>query len=74
MTKRNQHIVPHERGWAVKGAGAERVTSVHPAQREAIEAGRGVARNQGSELLIHGRNGQIRDRDSRGNDSYPPKC
>ncbi|WP_299695326.1 DUF2188 domain-containing protein [uncultured Tateyamaria sp.] len=73
MTKRNQHIVPHERGWAVRGAGSERATSVHSTQREAIDAGRQTARNQGSELLIHGRNGQIRARDSHGNDPYPPK-
>ena len=32
-----------------------------------------IARNQQSELLIHGRNGQIRERDSFGNDPYPPK-
>jgi hypothetical protein len=29
--------------------------------------------NQGSELLIHGQNGQIRERNSYGNDPHPPK-
>ncbi len=73
MPKRNQHIVPHENGWAARGAGAQRATSVHTTQQQAIDAGRSVSRNQGSELLIHGRNGQIRARDSHGNDPYPPK-
>lgn len=73
MTKRNQHIVPHDRGWAVRGAGSGRVTSVHPTQQAAIDAGRSIARNQASELLIHGRNGQIRARDSYGSDPFPPK-
>ena len=73
MSKRNQHVVPHDRGWAVKGAGAGRATSVHSTQQAAIDAARGIARNQGSELLIHGRNGQIRARDSHGNDSCPPR-
>ncbi|MFV1634810.1 MULTISPECIES: DUF2188 domain-containing protein [unclassified Phaeobacter] len=73
MTKRNQHVVPHDRGWAVQGAGTDRATSVHSTQQAAIDAARGIARNQGSELLIHGRNGQIRARDSHGNDPYPPK-
>lgn len=73
MTKRNQHVVPHDRGWAVQGAGAGRATSVHPTQQAAIDAARDIARNQGSELLIHGRNGQIRARDSHGNDPHPPK-
>jgi hypothetical protein len=73
MSGKNQHVVPHEGGWAVKGAGNSRATSVHETQAQAIEAARNIARNQESELLIHGRNGQIRERDSFGNDPFPPK-
>jgi hypothetical protein len=74
MPKGNQHVVPHDGGWAVRGEGNSRVTSTHDTQREAIDAGREIARNQGGELFIHGRNGQIRERDSVGNDDpYPPK-
>lgn len=73
MTGKNQHVVPHEEGWAVRGAGNSRATSVHETQAEAIERGREIAQNQSSELLIHGRNGQIRERDSYGNDPFPPK-
>jgi hypothetical protein len=74
MPKGNQHVVPHSGGWAVRGEGNSRVTSTHDTQREAIDAGREIARNQHGELLIHGRNGQIRERDSVGNnDPYPPK-
>lgn len=73
MTKRNQHVVPHEDGWAVKGANSERASSVHDTQREAIDRGREIARNQKTELLIHGRDGRIRERDTHGNDPFPPK-
>ena len=73
MTKRNQHVVPHTDGWAVRGAGSQRASSVHDTQQQAIDAARSVSRNQGSELLIHGRNGRIRARDSHGNDPHPPK-
>jgi hypothetical protein len=74
MTKgRNQHIVPRNDGWAVQPAGGERASSVHGTQREAIDRGREVARNQGSELLIHGRDGRIRERDTHGHDPHPPK-
>lgn len=70
----NQHIVPHDDGWAVVGEGNSRATSLHDTQQEAIDAGREVARNQGGELLIHGRDGRIRERDSSGNnDPYPPR-
>lgn len=72
MSKRNQHVVPHPGGWAVKPEGG-RASSVHPTQQDAIDRGREVARNQGSELLIHGRDGRIRERDSHGHDPYPPK-
>lgn len=70
---RNQHIVPRNGGWAVQPAGGQRASSVHDTQREAIDRGRDVARNQNSELLIHGRDGRIRDRDSHGHDPHPPK-
>ncbi|MFI4966413.1 MAG: DUF2188 domain-containing protein [Caulobacterales bacterium] len=73
MTGKNQHVVPHDNGWAVRGEGNERVTSVHDTQREAIERGREIAQNQQSELLIHGENGRIRARDSYGNDPFPPE-
>lgn len=72
--KGNQHVVPHSGGWAVRGEGNGRATSVHDTQREAIDAAREIARNRGGELLIHGRDGRIRERDSVGNnDSFPPK-
>lgn len=70
---KNQHVVPHKAGWAVKGANNERATSVHRTQAEAINAGRSIARNQKSELLIHNTEGRIRQKNSYGNDPYPPK-
>lgn len=73
MAKRDQHVVPHERGWAVRPAGGGRYSSVHDTQREAINRAREVAQNQGTELFIHGRDGRIRERDSHGRDPFPPK-
>jgi hypothetical protein len=70
---KNQHVVPAGDRWGVRGEGNERLTSVHDTQREAIDAGREIARNQRSELLIHGEDGRIRGRDSHGHDPYPPK-
>lgn len=73
MARKNQHVVPHTDGWAVKGAGNSRATSVHDTQREAAEAGRRIAEHQGSELVIHRPDGRIRDKDSHGTDPFPPK-
>lgn len=70
---KNQHVVPHPDGWAVKGEGNSKSTKVTQTQQEAISYAREIAKNQESELLIHGKNGAIRERDSYGNDPYPPK-
>lgn len=73
MPSKNQYVVPHAKGWAVRPENAERPTSVHKTQREAIEVGKAKARSQKSELLIHGKDGVIRARNSYGKDPYPPK-
>lgn len=64
MTKKNQHVVPHRSGWAVRRVGNERASSVHGTQREAMSAARQTALRQGSEMLIHGENGRIRERNT----------
>ena len=73
MTGKNQHVVPREEGWAVRGEGKTRDTSLHRTQAEAERAAREIAINQKSEVLIHGEDGRIRERNSYGNDPYPPK-
>jgi hypothetical protein len=70
---KNQHVLPHPEGWAVKREGASRASSVSPTQAEAFGKGREIAKSQGSELFLHGRNGQIRERNSYGNDPHPPE-
>ena len=54
-------------------AGNQRDTSHHRTQSEAERAARDIAINQRSEVLIRGDNGRIRERNSYGNDPYPPK-
>ena len=62
VTTHNQHVVPHDDGWAVKGAGNERYTAVYRTQSEAIERAREIAINYGSDVIIHRSDGSIRDR------------
>ena len=57
----NQHVVPHEEGWAVKGAGNERYTGVYQYQRDAIDRAKEIARNYNSTFIIHGEDGKVRD-------------
>ena len=69
----NQHVVPHNGKWAVKGEGNERATAVCDTQADAIEKAREIAINQGAEVVIHRPDGRIRDKDSYGKDPCPPK-
>ena len=73
MAGKNQHVVPSNGRWGIKGEGNSRMTAFFDRQSDAIAAARQISRNQGSELFVHGRNGQIRSRDSHGNDPFPPK-
>ncbi len=70
---KNQHVVPTGNEWGVRGEGNGRLTSVHDTQGEAIDSAREIAINQRSEVVIHRPNGQIRDKDSYGNDPFPPR-
>ena len=73
MAKRTVHIVPREDGWAVRRSQAERDSSRHETQEKAIDAGRRTAQRESTELFIHSPGGRIRDRDSYGNDPFPPR-
>ncbi|ENU21403.1 hypothetical protein F994_00110 [Acinetobacter bohemicus ANC 3994] len=63
-----RHVVPHSDGWANKKGGAERASSVYSTKREAEAAAREQSKREGSELVVHGQNGQIQRKDSHGND------
>ncbi len=65
---KNQHVTKHPDGWQVIGARNSKATAVTKTQAEANEIAKKIAINQQSEVLIHGRDGQIRDKNSYGND------
>ena len=73
MAGKNQHVVKRDNGWAVLGENNTRDTSLHRTQQEAFEAAREIAKNQKSEVFIHDENGKIRERNTYGNDPFPPK-
>jgi hypothetical protein len=63
---RNQHVIPQGAGWAVRGAGNTRATRVMSSRSEAIEVAREIARNQRTQLVIHGPDGRIREKTAVG--------
>jgi hypothetical protein len=70
---KNIHIVPNGNRWAVKAEGVSRPLSTHRTKSLADQSARPEARKQQAELVIHGRDGRIQDKDSFGNDPFPPR-
>jgi len=74
MAKKNIHITHRQDGsWAMIKEGAKRASKICRTQKEAIKAGVSLAQNNKVELVIHDIKNRIRDKDSYGNDPYPPK-
>ncbi len=72
MPKKNYHVVRSSNHWAVKSNG--RSLSGHNTQQQAIESGKVIARLTHGELVIHGRNGKIREKNTYAPiDPFPPK-
>jgi hypothetical protein len=63
-------------GWKVVKPDADRASAQSETQAEAIDRAREIVGNAGGgEVVIHGENGRIRDKDTvvPGNDPNPPK-
>ncbi|MBC7675384.1 MAG: DUF2188 domain-containing protein [Rhodoferax sp.] len=72
-TGKNQYVVRNGDKWGVRGEGNKQLTRSFETQREAISFGRGIAKNQESELRIQGQDARFREAYSYGNDPFPPK-
>lgn len=74
-TKRSNHVVPSvkEGGWAVKKSGSTKASKSFPKKADAIKFGRELSKKEHSELYIHKKDGTIQNRNSYGNDPFPPK-
>lgn len=60
------HVVTSGGEWALEVGGD--IRSTHRTQDEAIGEGRQLAEQEQGELVIHGEDGQIREKDSHGAD------
>lgn len=72
--KKNQHVTRRKDGtWQVIGEGNSKPTKILDTQAKAIDYAKGIAINQQSEVFIHGRDNKFRERNSYGNDPFPPE-
>jgi hypothetical protein len=66
--KGDVHVMPGDKGWRVQVEGTGGARSTHSTQAEAAKTARRIARQSQTELLIHGRDGKVRERSTYGRD------
>ena len=74
MTNDEHHVVSNlEGGWDIKRSGGKKSIQHFDKKQDAVDAARGISKNQDTELVIHKKDGKIQKKDSHGNDPHPPK-
>jgi hypothetical protein len=75
MARKERHIVPNSErgGWDSKRENAERVSKHFERKEDAVNWSKDKAKQEGSELISHKKDGTIQNPNSYGNDPCPPK-
>ncbi len=70
---KNIHISKNNSGgWKAQQEKTNHAMANFQTQKQAINFGTSVAKNNKTEIIIHGRDGKIRERNTFGNDPFPP--
>ncbi len=74
MAKTSHHVILDPRGgWSVRKGGARRASRHFETKEDAVIWGKGVSRRQGTEFVIHRRDGTVEEKDRPSLNSAPPK-
>ncbi|MDD4238030.1 MAG: DUF2188 domain-containing protein [Desulfotomaculaceae bacterium] len=74
MKNKPVHTVPNKNGgWDNKREGSSRASSHADTKAEATAYGRQLAQNSKTEHVIHNKDGKISQKNSYGNDPFPPR-
>lgn len=73
MPNKQVWVSPSGNNWKVKSAGAGKAAAITETKAEAKEIATRIAQNQDAELVIQRQDGTIQEKNSFGNDPFPPK-
>ena len=60
-SKKTHHVIKNPSGgWSVKKGGASRASGTFKTLKEAVDSAKTISKNQGSDIVIHTRDGRIR--------------
>lgn len=61
MLDKGEHVAPHDNGWAVQSEDAKQPSDVFDTKSAAVKRGKEIARNKGTGLTLHRKDGTIED-------------
>ncbi|UOQ92500.1 DUF2188 domain-containing protein [Halobacillus shinanisalinarum] len=64
LLDKGEHVVSHEDGWAVQAEDAKQPSDVFDNKQDAVERAKEVAKNKGTRMIIHRKDGSIQDQTS----------
>ena len=68
------HVIPHDRGWAVRREGAARASGVYDTKAAALRHAKDIARGRTyGQVVVHRKDGRIESQYSYEHNPYPPK-
>lgn len=71
---REIHVTKGQDGtWRVQQPDNQRASAIRNTQAEAKVVAREIAKNQGLEMVIHGVDGKIREKNTYRKDPFPPR-
>ena len=75
MANKNIHTVYNRERtmWENKKEGSSAPLSSHHTKEKALDRGEHIAEGRNVEHFIHGKDGKIQERNSYGNDPFPPR-
>ncbi|MCF7822057.1 MAG: DUF2188 domain-containing protein [Mariprofundaceae bacterium] len=68
------HVVPNPNGgWDIRQSNGQKSSGHFDTKQPAVGRAREISRNQRTELVIHNKDGKFGNKDSHGNDPFPPR-
>ncbi|UOR13441.1 DUF2188 domain-containing protein [Halobacillus amylolyticus] len=64
LLDKGEHVVSHENGWAVQAEDAKQPSDVFNKKQFAVERAKEVAKNKGTKIIIHKKDGSIQEQTS----------
>lgn len=60
-TKKTHHVVKNPSGgWSVKKGGATKASGTFNTQKDAVSSANKISKNQGTRVVVHGKDGRIK--------------